>query len=138
FDPRQANQGLHKNLPLDISLLALLVEGAIHDASADPPAEETLYARRAIRGQNLDRTGLSAQHLKLLNVLTEPQTARQMASALGWEFDEVHRVLDAFSTAELVEQRAQSSERQFVVYEPNATAVKLLRASLDAAQVPHA
>src|SRR5690606_24108905 len=27
---------------------------------------------------------------------------------------------------------------QFVVYEPNATAVKLLRASLDAAQVPHA
>jgi len=114
FSPRLAAHGLHKNLPLDISLLALLVEGAIHDFPTDPPVNHALYARRVIRGQNLDRTGLSAQHLRLLTFLAEPQDAYQLAAALGWELEEVHRILDAFITAELVEIRTShlATDRQ--------------------------
>ncbi len=132
FESGNVGNALHKNLPLDISLLALLVEGAIHeDQLTDQRAENHTFVRRAIRGQNLDRAGLTARHMKVLNVLAEPRDATELADILGWDEDEVRQVVRGFVMAELVEQRTQAVAGQFLVFEPNASAAQTLRASLE-------
>lgn len=132
FESGHATNSLHKNLPLDISLLALLVEGSIHGDDAQDDAEEnSLYVRHAIRGQNLDRAGLNARHMKVLNVLSEPKDTAELTEALGWNSDEVRQVLSGFVMAELVEQRHNAVAGQFVVFEPNSVAAQSLRSSLE-------
>ena len=131
FEAGHQENTLHKNLPLDISLLALLVEGAMHADEDQSGDENRTYVRRAIRGQNLDRAGLSARHMKVLNVLSDPKDAHELASSLGWNSDEVRQVLEGFVMAELVEQREQAIAGQFVVFEPDTQAAQNLRASLE-------
>ncbi|MGV3482845.1 MAG: response regulator [Planctomycetaceae bacterium] len=132
FDDGASGHSLHKNLPLDISLLALLVEGAMHISDSAPsPVEHCSYARHAIRGQNLDRAGLSARHMKVLNALAEPKNTLELAEILGWDADEVQQVMSGFVMAELVEQRTHHVAGEFVIYEPNATAAQAIRTSLE-------
>ena len=132
FDHGVSANSLHKNLPLDISLLALLIEGAFDEEErADAPVESCTYVRRAIRGQNLDRAGLSARHMKVLNAISEPKDTNELAECLGWNVIEVQQVMNGFIMAELVERRTHSVAGQFVVYEPNATAAQVLRLSLE-------
>lgn len=132
FESGQAAPPLHRSLPLDISLLALLVEGAIYSGEDQLPAEvpDTTYVRRAIRGQNLDRAGLSAQHMKIFGLLSEPRSVDQLASQLGWQPGEVRQVLHGFELAELVETATRASVGQFVVYEPNPAVAQHLRTTL--------
>jgi CheY-like chemotaxis protein len=111
---------------------SLLVEGAIH--GDDSPADEietVTYVRRAIRGQNLDRAGLTARHMKVLNVLSDPKDTQELARTLGWNPDEVQQVLSGFVMAELVEQRAHAVAGQFVVFERNPTVAQQLRGSFE-------
>lgn len=132
FDAGRVANTLHKNLPLDISLLALLVEGAIHSGDQDDGGDGScLFVRRAIRGQNLDRAGLSARHMKILNVLAEPKHADELRDLLGWNLDEVRQVLNGFVVAELVEERQQSVPGQFVAFEPDSGQAQSLRSSLE-------
>ena len=131
FEAGHVPNALHKSLPLDISLLALLVEGAIYSELQPREDESFAYARRAIRGQNLDRAGLSARHMNVLNTLSEPKEIQELVQSLGWEEDEVRQVLDGFELAELVERRAHTTSGQFVVYEPNANYAQELRDSLE-------
>jgi CheY-like chemotaxis protein len=139
FAPGVASNTLHRNLPLNISLLALLVEGALY---SDDPGEDgsgsRTYARRAIRGQNLDRAGLSARHMKVLNALSDPRSEGELIQALGWNDDEVRQVLSGFVKAELVELRCGAVAGQFIVFEPNANAAKSLRASLESSDSRYA
>ena len=97
---------LLKKLPLDSSLLSLLVEGALICDESELPAfrDDAAHVRKAIRGQNLDRAGLSSRHMKLMGMLAKPVTAEQIANQLGWPVEEVRRVLHGFELAELVEQ----------------------------------
>jgi len=132
FDHGASVNSLHKNLPLDISLLALLVEGAMYsDDRTDVPVENCTYVRRAIRGQNLDRAGLSARHLKVLNALSDPKDTNELAESLGWNVDEVRQVMSGFVLAELVEQRTHCVTGQFVIFEPNAAVAQNLRQSME-------
>jgi hypothetical protein len=108
-----------------------LVDAAMYEDTTCAGGENPTYARRAIRGQNLDRTGLAARHIKVLNALAEPQDAQSLASTLGWEAGEVQQVMSAFLMAELVEQRTRPADHQFIVFEPNAEAAQCLRASLE-------
>ncbi len=131
FEPGSVAKSLHKNLPLDISLLALLVEGALHSPNPETQSTENrTYARRAIRGQNLDRAGLPARHMKVLNVLSDPRTTFELADSLGWEAAEVEQVISGFVLAELVELRTHAVAGQFVVFEPDASIAQNLRDSL--------
>lgn len=108
FQNNQSVPPLFENLPLDSSLLAILVEGAlICDESSLPQLSDgTGYKRRSIRGQNLDRAGLASHHMKLMGSLAEPRTAEELANQLSWDADEMRRVLHGFELAELVEQQA--------------------------------
>ncbi len=132
FEAGHTPHTLHRSLPLDISLLALLVEAAIYSEDQVQTDEQTNYVRRAIRGQNLDRAGLSARHMNLLNVLSDPKDTRELARTLGWDSDEVGQVLLGFEQAELIEKRVQSSVGSFVVFEPDPTHAQRLRESLEA------
>ena len=124
--------GWHHNLPLDISLLALLVEHALHCGEAALPEDDAqqAYVRRSIRGQNLDRTGLSAHHMKILNLLSTPLTIDQIASRVDWPRDEIRRVLFGFVQAGILERRIDNNEGSFVVFEPNSVIAGKLRESL--------
>ncbi len=106
FDGNQPVPPLFQKLPLDGSLLSFLVEGALICEPGELPASEdrTGFVRRAIRGQNLDRAGLSSRHMKLMNLLSEATTMSHLAQQLEWPVDEVQRVLHGFELAEIVER----------------------------------
>lgn len=118
FDQSRNASSLYQKLPLDCSLLALLVEGAmVCDEDELPALDEGLgYARRAIRGQNLDRAGLSSRHMKMMGSLANTVSVQDLVSQLGWDSDEVQRVLHGFELADLVERKPiQTATRVAVV-----------------------
>lgn len=113
---------LLKKLPLDDSLLSLLVEGALICEQNELPAfrDDAAYVRKAIRGQNLDRAGLSSRHMKLTGLLAKPVTAQQIAQQLDWPVEEARRVLHGFELAELVEpsQAEQITQVVCIISDP--------------------
>lgn len=123
---------LQRDLPLEISLMGLMVEYALHcdlsEFEQDDPALR--YVRRAIRGQNLDRAGLSAKHMKVMNLLSEPRSVDELQKRLGWQREEVRRVLAGFVAADILECKRDESEGNFVAYETNSVAAAQLRSSL--------
>ena len=123
---------LQRDLPLEVSLMSLLVEYSLHrDESELVPDESSLrYVRRAIRGQNLDRAGLSAKHMKIMNQVSEPRSIDDLQQRLGWERDEIRRVLAGFVAADILEFKRDESEGKFVAYETNAVAAAQLRNGL--------
>jgi CheY-like chemotaxis protein len=123
---------LQRDLPLEISLMGLLVEHALHcDLSEIAPDDSALrYVRRAIRGQNLDRAGLSAKHMKVMNLLSEPRSVDELQKRLGWEREELRRVLAGFVSADILECKRDESEGKFVAYETNTVAAAQLRSGL--------
>jgi CheY-like chemotaxis protein len=104
FDLAGNTNALPGDLPLDCSLLALLVDASLtHELDEAAPKAEQMFARKAIRGQNLDRAGLSARHLTLMSALSQPRSVKQLSGGLKWDLQEVSRVLRGFVLAELVE-----------------------------------
>ena len=132
FRCNQKFPSLHRDLPLEISLMGLLVEHAVHcDLSHlidDQPSNR--FVRRAIRGQNLDRAGLSARHMKIMNLLSDPRSVDEIQQRLGWDRDEVRRVLHGFCQAEILECQQDASEGKFVAYETNTAVAGQLRKQL--------
>lgn len=97
---------LFEKLPLQASLLGLLVEGSLLCDVDDIPKHDdsVAFVRKNVRGQNLDRAGLSSRHMRLMNVITEPVNISEITSQLEWPEEEVRRVLNGFELAELVQQ----------------------------------
>ena len=118
FEQGQVAPSLFRKLPLDISQLALLVEGAMTCQQKELPdiVPESGFVRRAIRGQNLDRAGLSTEHMKLMGVVNEAITIDQISKRLAWPQEEVRRVVHGFELAELIERRQiQETAKVFAV-----------------------
>lgn len=107
FDQTQTAPPLFNKLPLNSSLLSFLVEGALMaEPEQLPPVHEGVaFARKAISGQNLDRSGLSSRHMQLMSQLSEPKSMHQLSAQLGWSNEETRRVLHGFELAALIEQR---------------------------------
>jgi hypothetical protein len=95
---------LFSKLPLDMSLLALLVDAAFLES--DPQhrngSAAAAWVRAPQRGQNLDRGGLDARYLKLFNLVTTPLTSAELARQAGLSPGEVDRVMSGFAHADLV------------------------------------
>lgn len=123
---------LQRDLPLEISLMGLLVEHALHCELDQIGADDSAmrYVRRAIRGQNLDRAGLSAKHMKIMNLVSEPRSIDELQKRLGWEREELRRVLAGFVASDILECRRDESEGKFVAYETNSVAAAQLRSGL--------
>jgi CheY-like chemotaxis protein len=108
---------LFGKLPLDSSLAALLVDGALLNTVDEIEESEYLqstYSRAVQRGQNLDRSGLAAQHIKLLNAVATPVTIAELASQSGLATKEVYRVIQGFVNADLVVKVAQRSTHSVI------------------------
>ncbi len=138
FEAGQRPPSLHSRLPLDISLVALLVEASLAaDESCLPEfGEHHVFTRKAIRGQNLDRAGLSAAHQKLMTQLNEPLTAADLAGCLQGNLDETRRVLHALTLADLAEVREVSVHQKVVVLEPDPQMTVQLRQAAQDAECP--
>jgi len=122
FNATELPPPLVQRLPLDISILALLVEGACACSDKVPQVSpQTMFSRPPIRGQNLDRAGLTAQQSLVLRQLTSPQTLQQLATAVGTGIREVRKVLYGLELANLA-NCTEATEDELVtvlLYEPD-------------------
>ena len=136
FDSQRERPAIFQRLPLDVSVLALLVEGALtFDADRLPPASgDTVFARQPIRGQNLDRAGLAAQQARILGRLSSPRSVSELASDLQWEAQEVRRVLFGLELAELVAAEGPKGTREIILFEHDLTVADRLNQALEADQ----
>ena len=115
FDARQSAPALFTKLPLDVSLLAVLVDASLLAQSTNEPDEKVEYVRKSIRGQNLDRAGLSGLHMKLLSLLNSPLTATELAAQAGCSVAETRSVMRGFEFAELVSSQPRSQQINMIV-----------------------
>jgi len=68
------------------------------------------------RGQNLDRAGMAASHMQLLNSLSSPTTVEELARRSPLAPAEIQRVLQGLVNAEAVtRQETQNSQTVFAV-----------------------
>ncbi|MBT4866147.1 MAG: response regulator [Planctomycetaceae bacterium] len=120
---------LYRKLPLDISLAALLVDGALRCDECELPEEaaDSVYVRRKIRGQNLDRAGLTPQQVKLLGMINDPISISELTPKMGWDENETRRVLHGLCLAELAESQARGLRRLVVAFEADPRAGAVLR-----------
>ncbi len=132
FETGRMPSPLFRKLPLDSSLVALLVEATLHCPEHELAKEQdsTHYSRRAIRGQNLDRAGLSAQHLQVLSGVGDPITASDLAAKMGRDYTETRRVLQGLSLADLIDRMSTGKVPQVVTLEGNANTARSLRLGL--------
>jgi CheY-like chemotaxis protein len=133
FEFGRAAPALHRKLSINCSVLALLIEGAQAAAVELLPAadSEDVFVRAAVRGQNLDRAAVAAQHLKLLNLLTQPHSRDEAARAAQLDADETQRVLTALCLAQLVEKQRRGAVRQAVIFDADQEAAQRLRSALE-------
>lgn len=120
---------LCQQLPLEVSLVALLVEAAcICDASEiSDHSPDMIYARHTQRGQNLDRCGLSPNHMKVLSVLNDGNTVNELAQQLQWDTLTVRRTLHGLVLAGLARTEIRTQQLNVVVYNTDADSVRTLR-----------
>jgi CheY-like chemotaxis protein len=132
FEGKATVPPLFRKLPLDIRLVALTVDGALNCDPSELPeeSEQTVYVRSAVRGQNLDRAGLAAHHMKVLGQLAEPTSSQDLATRLGLPHDEVRRVLHGMVLAELVESTEQAATEVVFALEHDPESAQLLRGLL--------
>jgi CheY-like chemotaxis protein len=129
FEADLAAPSLYTRLPLEMSLAALLVQGSLVCPKEKllPRTQGTVYVRRGQRGGNLDRTGLSANHMRVLSVLESPRSPETVAEEIGLPEDEVIRVLDGLLLAEWIHATTQSQARQVLVLEDDPASAQMLR-----------
>lgn len=124
---------LFERLPLDVSVLALLVEGALTRRPEEISAahENSVFSRMPIRGQNLDRAGLSARQSQVLGKLTSARKLSELCAAIDGDPHEVRAILYGFEMAELVgcsdPEGAQAVT--VVVYEPDLAVANAIKSS---------
>ncbi len=102
FDTQRKCPPLFQKLPLESSLVALLVEARTNTDELE--SEEIGFVRQAMRGQCLDRSGLAPRHLQLMKVVAEPITIPQAANQLQWSAAETAQVMRGFELADFVER----------------------------------
>lgn len=133
FESGRVASPLFRKLPLDASLASLLVEAALRCDVSQLPEEssDTYYSRRTLRGQNLDRAGLTAQQMRVLSAVTESQTVDEIAGKLQTNAEEIRRVLQGLAFAELIERKVGGRSHSIVVLDDDANSARKLRQRLD-------
>lgn len=125
---------LFQRLPLDVSVLALLVEGALTRTQSELPSanEATKFTRQPIRGQNLDRAGLSARQSSILSQLTKTRTLSELISATDTESHEARAVLYGLELADLVEREEgtlSNAPHRIIVFESDVEIANKINAT---------
>lgn len=130
FLPGRTPPSLFRKVAIDSCLAAILVEAAVHRSadSGPPSACEIGWVRNSLRGQNLDRTGLSAKHIQLLSQLdSTPRGTAEMATRAGLSAGEALLVLEGFRLADWVESKVLTPAKTLIALEPDADAAERIR-----------
>ena len=127
FESGRAVPGLFKKSPLQISLVALLVDGCMRAESTPESDAGFAWVRKAQRGQNLDRGGLDAGHMKLMSQLEDATTSAVLAERVGKDGDEIARVLRGLEMAEWVERCEHRETRTILAMEDDRESANMLR-----------
>jgi hypothetical protein len=139
FYPDRPSPALFRKSPLETSLTALLVEGALCAPESElAPADSTVgWLRRALRGQNLDRTGLSARHVQLFTQLdSSPLSIDDLSTRGKLPRDEAHRVLDGLRLADWVQSQVRDEQRTALALESDPEGTTVLREFLSGEDAP--
>ena len=112
FEKNRTPPSLLSKLNLETSLLALLVESnTLADAELPQRDKHLHVVRNNLRGQNLDRAGLSSQHMKLLNLVSRPVSFDDLSRQAGIKQSELMGVIRGFELAELVRCEEKGNEQ---------------------------
>lgn len=125
---------LFRRTPLQISLAGLLVEASLHcgHEQSGQSGDSLGWIRRALRGQNLDRSGLNAKHLQLLSHIGQDAVATSsLAAKVELPVQEVQRVLEGLSLADWVVSKKIASGIFVVVLESDAEGAALIKDLLE-------
>jgi len=120
---------LCRQLPLEVSLVTLLVEGAVACPTSGLPERDAdeIFLRHSLRGQNLDRCGLAPHHMKVLTALNDGASLAELSHQVQLEPDVVFRVLFGLTLAGLARREIRTQQRSVVVFDTDAESVRGLR-----------
>jgi CheY-like chemotaxis protein len=129
FEPRAAMPPMFQAFPLQVSLPALAVEGV---RRCEPPADldrwrALTFARQAARGGNLDRSGLSAQELRIHSLLDGSQDLAGVAQKAGLELSDVVDAARGFELAGLVERRTPTGRDAILLLEDDPETIHVVQ-----------
>ena len=132
FLPQRTPPSLFRKAAIDCCLSAILIDGAISASTTDEPATDMGWVRNSLRGQNLDRSGLSASHIQLLACVdSTPKSAAELAAKTGLSRSEVVAVLEGLLLSDWVENKAMAETQTMVVYETDADGANVMRAVIE-------
>lgn len=135
FYPKRDAPVMFKRAPLEMSLAALLVEAALTDPRRFESDDSVEWVRGALRGQNLDRSGLSARHVQLLSFMgSTAATVDEIATKSGLPCDQVTRVLNGFRLADWVVSQTRTENRVLIAFEPDPRAANTIKSVLQDTQ----
>ncbi len=118
FEPGTQPPSLFAKIPLDLSLLALTVEASLLSDIPELTEHEltqVAYLRAPQRGQNLDRAGLSASQMKLLNLIANPTTLSELAQIAKMSNAELYKILRGFVNSALVTRQTTNHATKVIV-----------------------
>lgn len=130
FLPERTPPSLLTKAAIDSCLPAILIDGALGAAVKDNPPEKAHigWVRNALRGQNLDRTGLSAKYVQLLSQLdATPKNTAELAARSGLSNHEAELVLEGLLLSEWVEIKTLVPTQSMIVFDPDIHSSALFR-----------
>ncbi len=134
FLPQRTAPALFKKAAIDSCLAAILVDGAVNAGPQKNSQDNgtTGWVRNPLRGQNLDRTGLSAKHVQLLAHLdSTPRNAGELGARAGLSGAETSLVLEGLLLSEWVQTTVLTPIQTLVAYEPDVPSAQLLRSVIE-------
>ena len=134
FLPERTPPALFRKAPIDCCLAAILIEGAINSSPGEVLVKvcDKGWVRNSLRGQNLDRTGLSAKHAQILSQLdSSPKSDSELATKAGLTAHETRLVLEGLLLAEWVENRALTPAKTLIAFESEAENADLIRSMIE-------
>jgi CheY-like chemotaxis protein len=134
FLPERTPPALFRKAAIDCCLAAILADGITHKSvsARGSAAKDKGWVRHSLRGQNLDRTGLSAKHVQLLSHLdTTPRTTAELSAQSGLTLEETAGVLEACQLADWVDSKVAVPSKLLVALEPEAMSASVIRERIE-------
>lgn len=133
FLPERTAPSLLTKAAIDTCLPAILIDGALLESPGSPPENSSVgWVRNSLRGQNLDRTGLSAKHVQLLSQLdSRPKNTGELAAKAGVAVQEAEQVLEGLLLAEWVETKTLVPTQSILAFDPDVHSSTTLKSVIE-------
>ena len=132
FFPERTPPSLFRKAAIDCCLSAILIDGAVNTCSDADTSNDLGWVRNSLRGQNLDRSGLSASHVQLLSHIdSNPKSTSDIAAKTDLPRNEVVAVLEGLLLSDWVENRVLTKASTLIAYESDVQSANLIRSIIE-------